>query len=402
MAKSALMHIFKAGTQITAAGEEITFGESDLAACAAAYDPAKHEASICVGHPKSDAPAYGWIKGLSARGADLLAERHQVQVEFAEMCREGRFKKVSAAFYSPKHKRNPVPGVWYLRHVAMLGAEPPAVKGLRAVEFAEGDGGNEDDGQVAFAEVEFSDPAITSVASMFGRLRDWFISKHGVEAADGVLPRWEIDSINDLGMSRAYPAREGEDAAVTSAFSEATPSPPQPTPQETDLSNPDPQAQADLASAIKRAEAAELALRESNAAAAAAAARARHDEAVAFAESLYVNDQLLPKDRDMVVAALDALEGEAPTEFGEGDARQPVGKALRAFLQGLPKHSLNGEHVAKRRGRADGDADDEGLPEFSEGALIDDARMQMHRQATALAKDKGIPYIEAARQLARG
>ena len=125
MAKSALMHIFKAGTQITAAGEEITFGESDLAACAAAYDPAKHEASICVGHPKSDAPAYGWIKGLSARGADLLAERHQVQVEFAEMCREGRFKKVSAAFYSPKHKRNPVPGVWYLRHVAMLGAEPP-------------------------------------------------------------------------------------------------------------------------------------------------------------------------------------------------------------------------------------------------------------------------------------
>jgi len=34
-----------------------------------------------------------------------------------------------------------VPGVYYLRHVGFLGAQPPAVKGLRPIELAEGEPG---------------------------------------------------------------------------------------------------------------------------------------------------------------------------------------------------------------------------------------------------------------------
>jgi hypothetical protein len=54
------------------------------------------------------------------------------------MVADGRVKKRSSSFYHPKDPANPVPGVWYLRHVAWLGAQPPAVKGLKDVAFSEG------------------------------------------------------------------------------------------------------------------------------------------------------------------------------------------------------------------------------------------------------------------------
>ncbi|OYW21050.1 MAG: hypothetical protein B7Z43_11640, partial [Sphingomonas sp. 12-62-6] len=44
---------------------DIRAAEADLAATAAAYDPAKFEAPIVVGHPALDAPAYGWVRGLA-------------------------------------------------------------------------------------------------------------------------------------------------------------------------------------------------------------------------------------------------------------------------------------------------------------------------------------------------
>jgi hypothetical protein len=53
------------------------------------------------------------------------------------MVKAERFKKRSASFYAPDDPSNPKPGVWYLRHVAFLGAQPPAVKGLKDIEFSE-------------------------------------------------------------------------------------------------------------------------------------------------------------------------------------------------------------------------------------------------------------------------
>lgn len=120
-------------------GAVLAFSESDLAASAAAYDPALHEAPIVVGHPALDAPAYGWVKSVSFAADGLEAEPHQVDAAFAEMVSAGRFKKISASFFPPDAPSNPVPGVYYLRHVGFLGAQPPAVKGLRAPSFAEGD-----------------------------------------------------------------------------------------------------------------------------------------------------------------------------------------------------------------------------------------------------------------------
>lgn len=147
------IEIFRAGAHTDIHGNTHTLSEADLAASAEAYDPALHEAPLVVGHPKLDAPAFGWVKSLQAASDRLAAIPSQVQAAFAEQVAGGAYKKVSASFYPPAAACNPVPGVWYLRHVGFLGAMPPAIKGLRPVEFGEGD---EDVVVIEFGEMDLA------------------------------------------------------------------------------------------------------------------------------------------------------------------------------------------------------------------------------------------------------
>ncbi len=143
------IEIFRAGRHVDDAGVAHEFSEADLAQTAAAYNPTLREAPLTVGHPASNLPAYGWVKGLAAQGEILKMNPHQVEPQFAEMVQAGRFKKRSASFYPPQSPNNPTPGKWYLRHVAFLGAQPPAVAGLKDIQFSEGDA---DAGAVCFSE----------------------------------------------------------------------------------------------------------------------------------------------------------------------------------------------------------------------------------------------------------
>lgn len=129
--------IFRAGRHRTITGQTVEFSEADLAAIAAAYDTALHEAPLVIGHPKTDDPAMGWVSGLKCVGLRLEADFRQMDPAFAEAVEAGRYKHVSAAFYAPDSPHNPKPGGYYLRHVGVLGAVPPAVKGLGPLSFAE-------------------------------------------------------------------------------------------------------------------------------------------------------------------------------------------------------------------------------------------------------------------------
>lgn len=135
------IQIFRRGRQVASDGTATDFTDADLAATAAGYDPSLHQAPLVVGHPTTDAPAYGWVTGLAYRDADGLLEAtpDQVEAQFADLVREGRLKYVSASFWTPQAPTNPKPGIFYLRHLGFLGAQPPAVKGLRPAEFAEAD-----------------------------------------------------------------------------------------------------------------------------------------------------------------------------------------------------------------------------------------------------------------------
>ncbi|MBN0401429.1 peptidase, partial [Pseudomonas aeruginosa] len=111
------------------------FTEAILQEIAATYDPALSEAPLVIGHPKLNAPAYGWAKGLEVREGMLYAEPHQVVPEFAEAANRKMYKKRSASVYLPDSPGNPVPGKHYLRHIGFLGAVPPAIKGIPDAPF---------------------------------------------------------------------------------------------------------------------------------------------------------------------------------------------------------------------------------------------------------------------------
>ena len=134
-----LFEIFKSGTRTDNNGRKVTITDADVAQAAAAYDPKLHEAPLVIGHPKTDAPAYGWVGSLQADGGVLSADFAQMDDDFVSLVQSGRYKKVSASFYPPDSPSNPKPGSWYLRHVGFLGAPPPAVKGLSAINFAADD-----------------------------------------------------------------------------------------------------------------------------------------------------------------------------------------------------------------------------------------------------------------------
>jgi hypothetical protein len=119
-----LVEIFQSGKHTAADGTEHEYNESDLDNIVSKYDPEIHEAPVVYGHPKTDSPAGGWVKKLFRQGKKLFAEIDFIP-EFAESIKRGLFKKRSIAL-------NP-DGT--LKHVGVLGAAPPAVKGMANIKF---------------------------------------------------------------------------------------------------------------------------------------------------------------------------------------------------------------------------------------------------------------------------
>lgn len=371
MKTSKPIHIFKPGTHTAMSGVTLSFSESDLAASAAAYDPAKHEAPLVVGHPKNDSPAYGWVARLAVNGGGLDAEPVQVNPDFAEMVKSGAFKKISAAFYSPSAPNNPVPGVYYLRHVGFLGAQAPAVKGLRTPEFADAEEG----------VVEFADWGDMQNASLWRGLRDWIIGKFGLDEADKAIPGYTVSSIE------ADSVQDTDPAPSAPSFTE-----PQPKGDVMSAEEKARLAELEAENARLRAEQVEFAEAERNRIRA-----ALHASHLAFSEGLIQAGKLLPAQKDICVATIDLIAGqENVVEFGEGDARQPLADAFKAFLAALPKQVEFAE-VAKAG------ASGAGSVEFAapRGYSIDPEKMETHLKALDYAEQNKCDYVTAVKAVGK-
>ena len=367
--------IFRAGTRTDANGNTVTITEADLAAAAQAYDPKVHEAPIVVGHPKADAPAYGWVKSLNVQNGVLTADFAQVDEGFADLVKAGRYKKVSASFYPPTSPNNPKPGVWTLRHVGFLGAQPPAVKGLSAISFAEG-----------AVYVEFAEDAHLQTASLLSRFRDWFIGRFGLEEADKVLPDWQIEAIKELA---AVPQTH-----APAEFTESPPPPENHENKETPMS-----LEQELAAEKAAREAAEKKAAESQAELKklqdeqhATLRDGAHEQNAEFAEGLVKEGRLKPADKDLVVKVLDFAEypDDVTADFGEGSKKQPLSAALRAFFTAVLPKQIQGGEMAK------GEKPSGLAADFAEAS--DPEALSHHQRALALAAKEGIPYEEAARR----
>ena len=332
------LHIFRAGIHQPMQGGAIEFREVDLAATAAAYDPAFGEAPLVVGHPKTDAPAYGWVRALRAEGGDLVAEPHQVEPAFAEMVQAGRFKKISASFYAPKHPSNPKPGSYYLKHVGFLGAAAPAVKGLRDVAFAA------DDADVITLEFA-ADGAVSGwrlswlladVGGLFRGIRDWMVAKEGVEAAEKLLPAQTVQRMTDEAARMQGEADAARAAAVPPpAFAEDKQ-------QETVTV---PTEKTDDADRIAALEAREAELQAREAAFAEAEAARRNAEMASFTEKLVTEARIPQGVVPRILAFAASLPATGEVSFTEGDAtvKEAPLDAFRAVLAALPARVEFGE-----------------------------------------------------------
>ena len=289
------IEIFRAGQHTDIHGVQRDFTDADLAEIVASYDPALHEAPLVVGHPQTDAPAWGWVKSLQAVAGRLVAIPDQVQAAFGEAVASGAYKKVSAAFYPPTDKHNPTPGRWHLRHVGFLGAQPPAIKGLAGPAFGEGD---------------------------------------TLDAA--VVIEQDADADTDSEHHPTNPITQEQTV----------------TPEEIAAlkqQNDDLKRQLDAAQQ-REAEATE---------AAAVTARAnRTAEHAAFAEGLVSAAKVPETDKGVIVAMADALHpaGSEPVMFGEGDGATTLYEQFTGFLTRLAPKVAFGEQATHDRAADKADA----------------------------------------------
>ncbi len=368
------IHIFKTGTHTDSNGVSVSFSETDLQNAINAYNPAIHQAPIVIGHPKTDAPAFGWVKSLTADNGNLYAIPEQIQHDFGEQVKQGLFKKVSASFYPPNSPTNPVKGVYYLRHIGFLGAEPPAIKGLEPIEF------NENDKAVEltfdFSESP-SDTADTPEKTLFNKVVSALGSLLFNEQPPTGNPNPTSTPQKENAMTTPNPNPEANPA----------PAPAQTTPPAT----PDPR-DAEIAN-LK----AELAKKEQ----AEAQAKIKADEQANndFAESLVKDGKLVPANKEMVVAVLNAIDTANranPLNFGEGDNAKPLNQA---FKDGLNAGLMAGKsylfsetagktnqptHTAKQY--------DHNLPH---SVQVDSDSMAKHQEILAYCEAHKVDYITA-------
>lgn len=367
------IHIFKTGKHTDSHGTTVNFTEADLHGAIAAYDPSLHQAPIVVGHPKNEDRAFGWIQSMSGSGGDLYAHPDQVNPEFSEQVQTGAYKKVSASWYLPDSPNNPKQGSYYLRHVGFLGAQPPAIKGLKPIEFSEAD-------ECITLELDFSEknpphPPFEKGGSdsVFHGLKRFFTWAMGGAAADFS----EQDNASDsLPASKAIPPnpplRKG------GATNLDKPDIPKTEPTQEPTMTPEEIAAMQAENDALKKEKADNAAKQAQAKAAAA-----HQANADFAENLVNDGKMTPANKEFVVAILDGLDAggtDKPLEFGEGDDSQPLVKAVKDWLASGRAHTLLFGEVAGKD-----TAPPAGVVDFGENvdadSVDDDARVREYMKA---------------------
>lgn len=134
------INIFKTGTHTDSANRTRTWTGDELDTMVANYNQRTEDAPLVFGHPKSNAPAQGWIKKVRNNDGILQAQFAQITDKAKEEVDNGGYKYGSLSV-SPDLK---------IRHFGLLGAVPPAIKGLGRVEFTDHGG--------LTVDINFSEP----------------------------------------------------------------------------------------------------------------------------------------------------------------------------------------------------------------------------------------------------
>lgn len=125
-----LCHIFSSGKHTDSKGNTKEWTNEDLDKICYQFKNVHSTVPICVGHPQTNSPAYGWLANVQRIGNNLYCDFKDVQTEFKEALNKGLFKNRSISLDKDLN----------IRHLAFLGAQAPAIKGLE--QFCFKDKGN--------------------------------------------------------------------------------------------------------------------------------------------------------------------------------------------------------------------------------------------------------------------
>ena len=390
-------------------GREVSFTADDLDAIADGYDPSVRRAPIVIGHPRHDAPAYGWVERVEEEGTRLYAVATDLAAPFVEWLEEEYYSERSASLWLPDQSPT---GDWYLRHVGFLGAAPPAIPGLEAHQFADsGDDGSHtvtvdlsrqahkphdsdsfsssdaDPMPIDFAAAahpgDVMEAAIEKMATddrPRSALVDDLAEAMGIEPGTvNQILRGDITDVPEERLRAASAMLRGVSVDdLMAALPESATS--------TDMS-------ADLARRERRLRARERRLEKRE-------REARRDEAASFAASLTADGQLLPRHEQTVTEVLFQLEEAESTAVVDlsahgGDAEASLVDALKAMLDDLGQTVEFAELAA-----AGAETDD--TPgahvdfEAPQGLTVANTdRMRLHKRARAYQQKNGVSYDEA-------
>lgn len=319
----------KPGTFTAIDGKSYTISLSDIEKLCANVNAGVQSwfPPIVKGHPATDSPREGSIKGARIQNGILQLQAGDLVPTFAEETRQGKFTNVSLSFFYPD---------MVLRHAGVLGAAKPAVTGLSQICFGAGEFTDVDKGRdsvnVVFSEslsdlstLASAQETMTSrikyrfegIRDMFRKVREYLIDKEGTEKADTILPNYNIDALD-------LPA---------ASFSEPSPA------AQSQSSAPGSQAPADpaliqleqrLATETQQRQAAEQKLQNMETEKKVASFSAQLDTAVK-------DGRMTPAMRSPLEALFKATVSRSTVvSFGEGDPKEPQA-VFEALVQSFPK-----------------------------------------------------------------
>ena len=251
------------------------------------YNPKFHEAPIVIGHVKNDKMiAYAWVAKTYKNDEGRLAmDAGDVEPQFAEMVKDGRVKKRSVELYHPDNPANPTPGQWHLKHVAFLGAVPPAVKGLKDIKFSEDDGG-----------ICLSEPLPPTTSNLNTHQPENQPKKETIQMAEQNTPAAPTTQVQNNEA-----ALQSQIAELQKKLQEET--------QAKDAALAQLKETQDKLAAIEKEK-----------------EQQQTQEIAQFAESMVKQGRMLPKDKAMHVAIMTDLQKANPVQFSEGNTTRTESK----------------------------------------------------------------------------
>lgn len=395
----AWLEIFKAGVHTSGNGVTKEYTDDDLTHIVKTYNEQKdHEAPLVLGHPTNDQPAYGWAKELKTAGSKLLAYVDQVNGSIVDAVKRGEYKKVSIALYPDG----------LLRHIGLLGAVPPAVKGLAPVQFAEGE---------EFEEYIWvnDETRMPTVARIFSSLRDLLIEKFSLDVADKAINKDDVEYLQR--PSESTPLLVGNDNKIATNYEEHTKQ------EEEDMEAL--KAKIEALEGVVAAQATQFSelmngftkLQEFVTNANEASAKKAEEDAAraketafeasktafaAFCETLAKDGKILPAEKDgLVDEYADILKAEETLTFAEG-AQKPSEKMKARLESREPIFLSRKEMFADGRKVAKKDIKIGEVPaEFSEVAgKIDPMSLETDKAIREYAEKHKVTYEEAAQAYA--